>query len=174
MEKLMTAFHNIKNKGFSLIEMLVYITVLTFMLAIIIEVVVSITRAERVIKTVRNIENGAIVSLERVSREIRAAESVNAASSTLDAHPGALVLSSTDEEGDPRIVRFYLSNGRIYLQEDGVDVGALNSSDTMITSLIFRRFATSSFEGIRIEATIESGTSTHYRIKTFYSSALIR
>ncbi len=152
-------------EGFSLIEMIVYISILALMLIIVIEVVFSITRSQRVIKSVRNIENSALETLERIEREVRRAESINATSSIFGVHPGKLVLGN---------VEFYLSDGRLYLKENGVDTGALTAEDVTVTNLIFRRFATSTIEGIRAEITIESGTSTHYRIETFYSSAVVR
>lgn len=151
-----------------MIEMLIYIAVLVFMLVVIIEVVVSIARTDRVIKSARAVESSAVNTLERLTRELRAAESVNIASSTLGAHPGKLVLSGE------KTTEFYLFGERIYLKENGVEIGALTASTTRVTSLIFRRFASSNIEGIRAEFVIESGTSTHYRSETFYSSATIR
>lgn len=166
-------FRNYKT-GFSLIEMLVYIVILVFMLVIVLEVVVSVVRSDRVIETVRVIENSAIASIERVGREVRQADSINTAASSLGVHPGVLVLSGKDGAGNPRTVEFYLSGGQVMLKENGVNIGALSESSAEVTSLIFRRFAASTIEGIRTEMTIESGTSTHYRVKTFYSSATIR
>lgn len=164
-----------KNKrGFSLIEMVVYVSILVFMLVIVLEVVVSITRSQRVIRSVRDIENSALGSLERIERETRGAESISTASSTFGVSPGVLMLISTDEDENPRTVEFYLSSGRLRVRENGVDAGALTEGNVRVTSLVFRRFATSTVEGIRTEVIIESGTSTHYRVENFYSSALVR
>lgn len=163
-----------KISGFSLIEMVVYISILVFMLVIVLNVVVSVAKADRLIRSSRNVENSALVVLERVGRELRGAVAVRVASSTLDAHPGMLVLESEDSAGNERIVEFYLSAGRVYVREGGVELGALSGSDSSVASLIFRRFATSTIEGIRTELTVVSGTSTSYRSETFYSSALLR
>lgn len=160
--------------GFSLIEMLFYITVLVFMLLIVIEVTLSIARSDRVIKALRNVENSAILALERIGRETRGMESVNVAASTLGVHPGRLVLSGEDAGGNPRTVEFYLSGGRIILRENGVDTGALTGNNAVVTSLVFTRFATSTAEGIRTALTLESGTTTSYRTETFYASTLLR
>ena len=163
-----------KHQGFSLLEMLFYIAILVLLLAVIMNMVVSVVRSGRIINALRNVENSAIVSLERITRELRQADSVNVSLSTLDSNPGQLVLEGTDETGSPRTVEFYLSLGRLFLKENGVDVGALSQSDAQVSSLIFRRFAGPNSEGIRIEMTLESGTSTHYRSEKFYSSAILR
>jgi type II secretory pathway pseudopilin PulG len=161
-------------KGFSLVEMVIYICILTAMLIIVLEVLVSITKSQRVMKSVRNIEDATLVSLERIERETRAATSINTASSTLGVTPGALVLDTTDTNGNAETLRFYLSNGQLVLNENGLDVGPLTGNDVRVTSLMFVRFASSSVEGIRTQMTIESGTSTAYRSETFYSSATLR
>lgn len=158
-----------RQEGFSLIEMLVYIAILALMLMVIIQVVVSMVRSEHVIESMRAIENSASLSLERITRETRAADSINTAASTFNTHPGRLTLTSAD-----RTVEFSLVGGRIRLTEDGVVSGYLTGGSTTVSSLIFRRFATSTVEGVRIEMTVESGTSTYYRTQSFYSSALIR
>ncbi len=163
-----------KHRGFSILEMLIYIAILVLLLAVIMNMVVSVVRSGRIINALRNVENSAVVSLERITRELRQAESINVSLSTLGSNPGRLVLEGTDEAGSPRTVEFYLSLGRLFLKENGVDVGALSQSDAQVSSLIFRRFAGPNAEGIRIEMTLESGTSTHYRSKKFYSSAILR
>ena len=162
------------SRGFSLVEVMVYIFILVFMLVVVIEVVVSITRASRIISSARAIENSAVLSIERLTREMRLANSVVVASSTLAVHPGRLTLTGEDDEGDPRTVEFYLSGGRILMKENNVDLGALTESDVVVTNLIFQRFATSTTEGIRTQMRLESGTSTHYRTETFYSTSLVR
>lgn len=162
------------NSGFSLIEMVVYISILALMLMVVLQVVFSITRSQRVIISVRNIENSATASLERVEREARGADSIVTASSTLGTSPGVLVFSSRDENGNTRTVEFYVTGESLRLKENGVDTGALTSSSTRVTSLIFTRFASSTVEGIRTDITLESGTSTYYKTERFYSSARLR
>ncbi|MDO8569948.1 MAG: prepilin-type N-terminal cleavage/methylation domain-containing protein [bacterium] len=166
--------HASKVRGFSLVEMLIYIAILVLMLTVIMNVVVSVIRSGRIIKSLRNVENSAIVSIERLTRELRQAESINVGLSTLNSNPGRLVLESTDDIGTPRTVEFYLFEDRILLKENGVDIGALTQMDARVSNLIFYRFSDPNSEGIRTEMTIESGTSTHYRSEKFYSSALLR
>lgn len=163
-----------KVKGFSLAEMLIYISILVLMLAVIMNIVVSVVRSGRIIKALRNVENSATVSLERLAREVRQAESVNVSLSTLGSNPGKLVLEGTDEAGSPRTVEFYLLSGVLMFSENGVELGALTQSDARVSDLIFRLFSGPNSEGIRTEMIIESGTSTYYRSEKFYSSAILR
>jgi type II secretory pathway pseudopilin PulG len=162
------------SKGFSLIEMIVYVVILVFMLMIVMSIVVSVTKSDRLIRSARNIETSAASALERIVRESRSMESVDVAASVIGVHPGRLSLDGEDASGNPRSVEFYLSSGRIMMSENGVVAGAITSPDAVVTSLVFNRFATSTAEGVRTVITIESGTSTSYRREDFYSSALLR
>jgi len=166
--------HAYRQAGFSLIEILVYIVIMVILLAVIMQVIVSITRSQRLINAARAIESSTALSLERITREVRLSDNVNLSSSVLNSNPGTLVLQGLDSLGSPRTVEFTLSNGRIILRENSVETGTLTEDGTTVTGLVFRRFASSTIEGIQTEITIESGTSTHYRTETFYSSATIR
>lgn len=163
-----------RNKGFSLVEMLIYIAILVFMLIIIIQVVFSVTRSSRVVRSARNIETSASSALERMGREIRKAETLDTAASVFGSHPGLLSLDGEDDVGAAYSTEFYLLDGRIRMRENGADVGALTHASTTVTNLIFSRFYATSTEGVRIEMTLESGTTTSYRTETFYSSVLVR
>lgn len=162
------------DKGFSLLEMIIYVVILTFMLVLIVEVVLSVARSERMIKAMRAVENSAIVSLERVTREMRQADGVNIGLSTFGIHPGNLVLTGLDDIGNARTVEFYLSNGQLMQRENGVELGALTESSASVTDLKFYYFSATTSVGIRTEITIESGTSAHYRVEKFYSTTLTR
>ncbi len=161
-------------KGFTIVEMLIYIAILVLILAVIMSVVISMVRSGRIINALRNIETSAIMSTERLARELRQAESVNVGSSIFGSDPGKLVLEGVDSLGNPRTVAFHLSSGTLMLSENGVDTGALSQSNARVSSLIFYPFSSPDATGIRTEITIESGTSTHYRSEKFYSSTILR
>jgi type II secretory pathway pseudopilin PulG len=162
------------SRGFSLIEMVVYIAILVFMLIIISEVVFSVSRNNRVIKAVRTVELSAVGALERMNREIRNADSIDTAASSFGVSPGVLSLDGEDDAGVAYSVEFYLSDGRVRVRENGIEAGALTQASSTVTTLIFSRFSATTTEGVRIEMAVESGTSTAYRSETFYSTVLIR
>ena len=160
-------------KGFSLMEVLVYIAILAIMLVVITNATISIVSSARVVKVSKSIGTSAIISLERITREVRGASSVSTSSSVLDSNPGKLVLSSFDSSGNPRTIEFSLSTSTIRMKENNIDVGALSQGDARITYLVFHNF-TGTSSGIRIDTTIESGTSTYYRSAYFNTSAVLR
>lgn len=162
------------NKGFSLVEIILYVVILVSMLAIIMNVIVSVAKSDRLIRSARNIEASAVSALERITHEARGMDTIDVASSVLGTHPGRLSLDGEDASGNPRSVEFYLSSGKVMMSENGTVIGGLTSDDATVTSLVFTRFATSTTEGVRTAITIVSGTSTGYRSNNFYSSVLLR
>jgi competence protein ComGC len=161
-------------QGFSLVEMIIYVTILSFMLVVIVSILVTITKAGRGIKAAREIQDSGSLSLERIVRETRQATSVNTASSTLDTSPGVLMLTSTDSSGNAETVQFYLQSNALHLKINGVDKGALTRSDTSVTNLIFTKITTVHSQAVRTQMTIESGTSTSYRSSKFYTTTVLR
>lgn len=155
------------NKGFSLVEMIVYISILSVMLLIIIEVVLSVTRSERVMRSARSVENSAVSALERINREVKFADSINVSESLFAANPGKLVVEKADGP-----VEFYMENGRLMV-DDG-SPKSLTEERAFVRDLKFFRYASDKAEGVKTEIVIESGTSTYYKIEKFYSSSSLR
>lgn len=162
------------SQGFSLVEMLIYIFILVLLLSVIMNIVISSINSGRVIKVSRDIEDSALLSLERISREVRQASSVDLDSSVLGSSPGILVLEGLDINDNPRTVEFYLSSGSLFLKENGVELGALTQAEVEVTDLTFHLFSGPNSQGIRTEITLESGTSTSFSSDNFYSSTLLR
>ena len=132
-----------------MLEMLIYIAILILMLGVIMNITISVVNSGRTIKSLRNVENSALTSFERITRETRQAQSVNLSSSVLNTNPGRLVFAGSDSLGNPRTVDFYLSSGVLMLAENGADLGAVTQPDSRVTSLVFQRFSSSNSEVIR-------------------------
>lgn len=155
--------------GYSLIEMLIYVSILSLFLVSVVDMTMSIARSYRSIRSLRAIESAATGSFERITRDVRAAQSVSIASSSFSVHPGVLVLiqGSTTTE-------FSLQNKILKVRENGGTALPLTSAEVGVSRLVF--YATSSAFStiVRIEMDIESGTSTAYRQKSFFDSVVTR
>jgi type II secretory pathway pseudopilin PulG len=163
-----------EKKGFTLIEMLLYIAILVFLLIVIINLLFNIVRSQKNFASSRSIENSSGFALERLAREIKEADSVNTGSSVFNSSPGTLTLNSTDINGTARTVQFYISSSTLHIKENGVDKGPLTQSDTRITNLVFYNLVTTNSKAIKTNFTIESGTSSSYRTDSFYLTAVLR
>jgi len=71
--------------------------------------------------------------------------------------------------------KIYLSNGQVLLSQNNVVLGPLTLSDVRVTNLTFRNMTNSTFNGFKIEMTIDNGTSSEkYMSEDFYNSYILR
>jgi Tfp pilus assembly protein PilW len=163
-------------KGTSIVEALVYIAILVMLFAGIVRGVFMLTTSYRNVKVYRSIEVTAVNVMERMIREIRNATSVNTAQTSYTVSPGSLSLNTTNASGTAMTVRFYVatSTSRMYMEENGVNLGPLTPSDISVSSLVFKSFSTSTSAAVKIEMTLSSASSAVSFSKNFYSTAVIR
>ena len=162
-----------KKQGFTLVEMIVYTAILVVILLLIVSFIVSFGRAYNVLRTTIHINNSATISFERMIREIRQANDVDTAASTLGTHPGKLVLKTT-EEGTPVTLEFYINGGALTVRKDGVDEGTLTRTDVTIQNLVFQSVSNGTSEAVKVEMTLESVVANTTKVKKFYGSAVLR
>ncbi len=157
-------------KGYSLVETIIYLAIFTFISIFVINSFITIMSSFWVTNYNRNILESGITSLERITREIRQAESID----TINTTSTNLVLNGEDESGNPRTVRFTLSDGAINFYENGNLLGDLTHPDTIISNLSFTRISNTESEAVKIQMTISSDGSNIERSENFYSTIILR
>ena len=160
--------------GFTLIELLIYTGILILLVAVVGSTLLSLARTYRSIAAEQSIESAAIATLERISREARNATSVDVGGSVLGSSPGVLSLNTKDPSGAAEVVQFFLSEQVLHVREAGVDQGPLTPATARVTNLVFRTIATGESTAVKIDMTIESGTSTAYHVRSFYDTSILR
>jgi len=168
-------------KGYSLVEAIVYVALLSVFISAVTYASSSLLRSFSDAKDVTRIETSAIAAMDRMIREIRSASSVDTSSSCLydppfrdgcDPELGVLKLNKMIS-GSPHSVRFYISNGQLMLEEDGVLTGPITSSRTEIQSLRFRHSVSTVSEALKIQLAINPNDNPD-KIENFYDTAVLR
>lgn len=159
-------------RGFSLVEMLFYIALLTVLLIVVINFVLLMVTSYRNIRATQVIESSAVAAMDRMVGEIRNADSVDTGNSVFNNAAGVVVINTATTT--PAKIKFDGSTTTLAVYEDNVYSGPLLSSDARIKSLTFRSISTSTSAAIRIELELESGTSSFYKSKKFYDTAILR
>lgn len=163
-----------RRSGFTFVESIAYVALLTLMLTVVLTTVSSMLQSLGKVQTARNINRSAVLSMERLMQEVRDADTVNVAASAFDTHPGILVLNTTDKSGIGVTRRFFLDGTLLRLDENGVSLGAISLADTQITNLVFRRITNAVSEGVRIEMTLRTTRGTTTRTELFQGTAVLR
>ncbi len=150
-------------------ETLVYIAILAFLFFMVVETLTTIARTYRATAVTRSLSSSGMTALDRISREIRDAASVDEVQSIFNINPGKLVLikGATTTE-------FYVEGGLIRIRENGISKGAITSDSSTTTNLIFRLITTPKSRAVKVEINLESGTSTSLRAANFYNTAVLR
>lgn len=169
--------HKKNQKGFTLVESMIYLAILVFLLAGVINAVITLTSMYRKVRVVRSVESSAVILMDRIIRETRNADSINSAQTSWNISNGSLALNTTDTSGASSVIRFYIATGtsRAMLEENGINLGPLTDSNVRVTSMLFRSYSTSTSAAVKIEMTLESAsTSPLYVSRNFYGTAVMR
>jgi type II secretory pathway pseudopilin PulG len=161
-------------RGFSLIEMLVYVGILTLLSVVIASTILAMQKSWATIKVQKNVALSAEGSLERMIREIRNAKSVNTSSSVFNTNPGILVLNTEDLSGTAISMKFYLSTSTLNLQEASNTPEQIILNTATSTSLIFRHIITPKSEAVRVELQLKSTYRGQSDTRNFYNTAILR
>lgn len=155
-------------KGFSLIEVIVYIGVLSFISIIVINSFIVSFSISRIAFEKRNLLESGNSVLDRISREIRNADSIVDANSVFDSSDGVLELSS---ENGARMVKFQIDSGKISFYEDDDFYDFISGDKVTAESIIFRKITTSASTAVKIEMILKDDSD---RVVNFYNTVILR
>ena len=157
-------------RGFTLIEMLVYIAVLVLIAAVFVTSLASLVRTQSNIAMHRTVLRTTTMVTDRIVRDIRNADSVDEGASVLGISPGqlALVMDASDT------VTYSLNNGVLEVAENGGAGSALTASAVSVTSLIFSKHTLGESEGVRVELTYTVDTGRASTTKSVTAFGVLR
>ncbi|MFH0804482.1 MAG: hypothetical protein V1896_02685 [Candidatus Zambryskibacteria bacterium] len=162
------------NRGVSLVEMILYIVLMTLVMGIIVQMLISISGIYRDIKLTRELESSGTVAMESMLREIRNASSVVLGESILGVSPGAIVVLSVDEDLNSYEMAFDAAEGTLRISKDSETPVALTSSSGVVSYLVFTRVTNANSEGVRIELEISGTAGSVSKSERFYGFAVLR
>lgn len=158
--------------GFSVAEIIIYLAIFTMVSILVINSFITITKSFSITHTNRDLLESGITSMERISREIRQASSIDLIESDLSG--GVLQLNSTDKDNNPIIIKFSKESLILNLYQDDILSGNLLGQNIEIDNLIFRRIVTTESEAIKIEMTIHDTNSKTNKSANFYNTIILR
>lgn len=158
-----------RNRGFSLIEMLVYLAILVLITGAGVTTYLSLDTVLLRNKTERILTHSAGVALERMVRDIRDAEMISGTGSLFGTSPGALAVID-----GPTTTRFYVSAGDVHMSINSVDQGPLTTDSVTVQNLTFTRFTTGDINLIRVALTLSASSTAASSTRTFHTSAILR
>lgn len=155
--------------GFSLVEMLVYIAVLMFAVTAMVVSFLSLDTSLIRNQAYRELTHTANIVLERMVRDIRAAETANTSV--------ANQLTLVTPNGATTTV-YALSGNDIDLTVNGIDLDTINDADVSVDALTFTKYDNVGTELetslVRVTLTLSVSTNGTSATRTYYTSAVLR
>ncbi|OGZ33444.1 MAG: hypothetical protein A2174_01285 [Candidatus Portnoybacteria bacterium RBG_13_41_18] len=144
--------------GFTLIEMLVYLTILVIIMGTIVIFGVMIIRTGAKIKVNAEVMDNGRRALNIMAYEIKKAQSIYSPTIVFDANPGQLSLEqsvSQPAEETKTYVDFFKCGDRLCLKREDEDALNITSDKVRVTNLVFSKLSNST-PSIQISLRIES------------------
>lgn len=126
-------------KGFTLVELVIYIAIVSGFLATTIFFAMRIVEGGQRGRADIEVQQNVRLAMERITREIRSADNLNVEASTFETHPGVLSLASNTPSLDP--VLFFVENGILKIQKGTGSAYALTSNDVEVTNFVVRNLS---------------------------------
>jgi type II secretory pathway pseudopilin PulG len=164
-----TPLHTKYNRGFSLIEMLVYLAVTVLVSLAGVLTYLSLDDVMVRNETERAVNHSAIVALERIGYEIRQATGVNVVQSTFGVSPSELTLSR-----GATTTNFEVVGNALMLTVNGVTLGTLTGEDVIVEDFVVHRYVGTTTELVRVALTMSGNSKAATTTRTYYTSAVIR
>lgn len=161
------------NKGYTLVEMVIYIAIMSVVLLLIVNTVISLSRSYRDLYALRIVDSTAVDSMERMTREIRGATSVDTVNSTFNTNPGVLTLIST-LGNTSTTTKFYISNGVLKVDVNGAYSGPLSDVDATIDSLTFVKLDSGVSTAVKIDMTVSGRSGFTVKTKNYHTTILLK
>lgn len=162
-------------KGTTLIELIIYGAILAFISLFTINTLIIVTAAFSQARTERLINTNAEGIMERLMRETRFAQSVDAAS-VLGTNPSDLILktfvSPTDDT--PASIEFFVSNNNVMLKTRAGNLVALNTSGVSVPIFTAGKITNASTTAIKFQLTLQASSTKTTIQKNFYGTAILR
>lgn len=155
------------NKGYSIVEMLFYISIFSVFSVVLINSLVVMTRAFRANTIQADLVQSASI-LERMSREVRQAYGINSIGAS------DLRLNTKDDLGNNKTVRFVLTGSDILFYENDVLTGNLNSPNIQVNTLSFSQITTTVGVAIKISLSLNSTRDGASTTEDFYNTIVLR
>jgi type II secretory pathway pseudopilin PulG len=160
-------------KGMTLVELIIYMSMLVLLLGAIIQSVLMLSTHYRAVRNTRDLEDSGINVMDRIVREARSATDVlpiaggSFATTTFITTDSVTGLSTTTS--------FYVVSNKLHISENGVDLGPLTKESVRVIGFDVKLIQNSNSKAIKIDVSLLSDEATPAIIaKNFYNTVVIR
>lgn len=149
--------------GYAILELLFYVAFFAILSLVVINAIITMAKSFRETSIQAElVQSGNI--MERISREIKQANSINSISAT------NLVLNT----GASSTIEFKLIGSDIQFWSAGSNLGNLNSPKIIVTAVTFIEITTAQGKAVKVSVSLRSSNDALARVQDFYDTVVLR
>jgi hypothetical protein len=137
-----------------LVEMLVYIGIVSILTTLLSLIGTSLLRSYAYMSANQRIAEAGALTLDTITRSVRASTQVALADSTLNSHPGRLTMELLDSAGTTHTHTFTVTDGRVTQSVDSGPAIPLTQNGMSVSDLRFLHTVGTETQGVYIEMTL--------------------
>lgn len=122
-------------KGFTLIELIIYLTILSIVMSSFLYFSLAILNYRNKSRAIEEVQANERMAINLISQKIRSAKSVNFSQSVFNSHPGSLSLAMDDIGRSPTLIN--LDNGKLQISEGLSQPVSITSDRIIVSDLVF-------------------------------------
>lgn len=139
--KLVSIMTNLKNKGFTLTEVLVYVAVFAIIIGAVVSYLIWSSDSGNKIRAMREVLDNVRIASDIIVSEIREAKGVYTPTSVFSSHPGQLSLETlkylAPGETDSSYIDFFLCGTSLCFKKEGQNPYPITSERVEVEKLVF-------------------------------------
>lgn len=164
--------HKNYSKGYSLVELVIYIALFVVLSMAVMQSLFSIMKTYANAQSYRTVQQNGELVMERITRELRQADSLSISESVFGTSPGVVTFSGQDLAGVPYTGTIMVSDGKAQIVLGGV-TSDLTNNGVVVSSLIFSRIQSVPDEAVKIILTLTT-TKAPFVTSSFYTTVILR
>ncbi len=161
------------NKGFTLVEFLVYISGMIIISAILTMVVVQFYGIYKDLILVPRADRAGLMIVDRITRELRVANQVDSINSVFGSTNGVIVFDVYNS-GSLTKKRFFVEDGIVKYQENNGEIQSLTSENLNVSNLNFTLANTDVSSAVRLNVEIQYNDRDGIETKDYTGFAILR
>ena len=148
------------NKGFTLIETLIYIAIIGGIVVSFVGFTLNISKSRQKTFVMQEVQANARVALEAISHAVQSGSGINKSASVFDSDPGKLSIVVSNSALNPTVIDLSTDDGVLQITEGNGVKMPITSNIVRVTNLSFTDLSSGSArENIKIGLTISFATS---------------
>ena len=167
---------NTPNKGFTIIETLVYMSLLVVIGLVVVDSTVSLFASYSQVRVAQDMETTAIQVLDKISRDVRNATSIVENQSSFNIPESYVTLTVPNSLGGSDSIKYYASNGKVSVDKNGVYLGTLSLPSITVNNFELKYINGTSTKALKILLNLQAPIRDNPGVKyeNFYTTVQMR